>query len=393
MVNLLPAILIGGPPHAGKSVLFHSLVQALRARGIAFHAIRACPDGEGNWSQEIDQDMIRTIRVKGEWTDTFVQRICRDLEQRLLPMLVDMGGRPQIAQYCILQQCTHSLLLLRTDEPESTMAWSRLVETQGLLPLARIFSAREGDAPPIEETPVINGTLIGLERGSSASGPVFEALVNRIATLFSSYSSKDLEKTLFDLAPTELAIDLALSLHMLAPQAKRWELSMIPALLESIPAATPLSVYGSGPQWLYAALAAHADQAPFYQFDPRLGGQNTGWVAPPALHIGPPSTPEITVRIDGVEQVRVLRINIVTKHLDYLEADALQFPPVAPGAGLILHGSMPTWLVTALVRLYQRVGMAWIACYNPPLNSAFVVYSQPERTDHVQGDILPFPVH
>src|SRR5436305_1318113 len=48
MVNLLPAILVGGPPHAGKSVLFYRLTQALRARGLDHHAIRACPDGEGN---------------------------------------------------------------------------------------------------------------------------------------------------------------------------------------------------------------------------------------------------------------------------------------------------------------------------------------------------------
>ena len=99
MVNLLPAILMGGPPHAGKSVLYYNLAQALRKRGIPFHAIRACPDGEGDWSQEIDQDVIWNIRVKGEWTDMFVQRICRDLEQRLLPMLVDMGGRPQGPQF------------------------------------------------------------------------------------------------------------------------------------------------------------------------------------------------------------------------------------------------------------------------------------------------------
>jgi CRISPR-associated protein Csx3 len=58
MVNLLPAVLIGGPPHAGKSVLFYSLTQALRERNIRHHAIRACPDGEGNWSQESDQHLV-----------------------------------------------------------------------------------------------------------------------------------------------------------------------------------------------------------------------------------------------------------------------------------------------------------------------------------------------
>jgi len=34
MVNLLPAILIGGPLHAGKSVLTYSISQALRKRNV-----------------------------------------------------------------------------------------------------------------------------------------------------------------------------------------------------------------------------------------------------------------------------------------------------------------------------------------------------------------------
>src|SRR5947199_923413 len=94
MVNFLPAIIIGGPPHAGKSVLFYSLTQALRTRGIAHHAIRACPDGEGNWSQEAERELTEKIRNKGQWSDEYVERLCRDLSHRLLPMLVDMGGRP-----------------------------------------------------------------------------------------------------------------------------------------------------------------------------------------------------------------------------------------------------------------------------------------------------------
>ncbi|MBV9228005.1 MAG: hypothetical protein JOZ18_01740, partial [Chloroflexi bacterium] len=69
MMNLLPAVLVGGPPHAGKSVLFYRLTQALLECGISHHAIRACPDGEGNWFHEGDPDLVSTIRVKltGEW--------------------------------------------------------------------------------------------------------------------------------------------------------------------------------------------------------------------------------------------------------------------------------------------------------------------------------------
>ncbi len=75
MRNLLPAVLIGGPPHAGKSVLFYGLTQALRERGIRHHAIRACPDGEGNWFQEGDPDTVSRIRmpIRGEWPESLCE--------------------------------------------------------------------------------------------------------------------------------------------------------------------------------------------------------------------------------------------------------------------------------------------------------------------------------
>src|SRR5258708_33552821 len=91
-MNLLPAILFGGPPHAGKSVLFYNLAKVLRERGIPHYAIRACPDGEGNWFYELDQDKARLIRVKGEWTSDSVKRMCLYLERGHLPLPADISG-------------------------------------------------------------------------------------------------------------------------------------------------------------------------------------------------------------------------------------------------------------------------------------------------------------
>ena len=69
-MNSLPAILIGGPPHAGKSVLFYSLTHALRERHIPHHAIRACLDGEGELvtrkpSQHCEPEFVFVSRRHG----------------------------------------------------------------------------------------------------------------------------------------------------------------------------------------------------------------------------------------------------------------------------------------------------------------------------------------
>src|SRR5579883_1534201 len=208
MINLLPAILIGGPPHAGKSVLFHSLAKALHEREIPHHAVRACPDGDGDWFHEIDRTQADNLRIKGKWNDDFVMRTCVDISRRLLPTLVDMGGQPVEQQIEIVRQCTHTLLLLHDEDEASKTFWLKLTETNGLLPLAQISSKQMGTETIDADESVLHGTLVGLERGTLAHGPLFDLLVERIAALFGSYSLTELERTHLTNAPTELVIHL-----------------------------------------------------------------------------------------------------------------------------------------------------------------------------------------
>ncbi len=227
MVNLLPALLIGGPPNAGKSVLFYSLTKTLHERGVRHHAVRACPDGEGNWYQEIhqvlDPEAIRLLRVKKAWSERFVQGIRRDLQQRHLPLLVDVGGQPKEWQLPILQSCTHSLLLLRQDKPDSVDFWQTLVRRAGLLPLAEVYSQQGGASSVTATTPVLKGTLANLERGIPAQGVLFEALVERIIALFSSYSLEELEQAKLALAPADYPVNLDPLLHKLDRARRRMD--------------------------------------------------------------------------------------------------------------------------------------------------------------------------
>jgi CRISPR-associated protein Csx3 len=281
MVNLLPAMLVGGPPHAGKSVLFYHLTQALRAQGIPHHAIRACPDGEGNWFHEGQSETVSTIRVKltGEWPPSFVQRMSQDLEHRCLPFLVDMGGRPRASQMSLFRHCTHSILLLRQDRPDDTERWQQIVADNDLLPLAQIYSEQEGTSTITEDPSLLRGTITGLDRHMpmQEDKPLFNELVKRVATLFRSSDPDDREKRHLAHAPTELTLDLKAALQTFTTASPEWTPAILPAYLESLPAQVPLSVYGVGPNWLYAALAAHAGQQPFFLFDPKLP---FGWVQP-----------------------------------------------------------------------------------------------------------------
>ncbi len=391
MVTTLPAVLIGGPPHAGKSVLFYSLTHALRLRGIRHHAFRACPDGEGNWTQESDAGTVSQIRqsLKGEWPDSFVKRICQDLEHRCLPLLVDMGGRPKESQMCILRECTHAVLLLRADKLDYTQLWQGLIAECNLSLLAQIHSQLEGISTITAPAPALEGTLTGLERHNTTllTGPVFDALVEHIIALFNSYPLQDLEKAKLEQAPTKLVINLYDALYALDPLATKWEPEMLKPFLASVPTHTPLSVYGVGPNWVYAALAAYTDHPSLYQFDPKLP---FGWIQPLALQLSSECFAEVLVEVHPYDDVTKLSISFPPHRLEYFQPLPLPFPPVRADAGLIIDGRLPYWLLTALVRLYREAGVAWIATYHPPKNGAIIVSSRVDT--YIPGNFIAMPI-
>ena len=111
-MTTFPAVLIGGPPHSGKSVLVYSLTRALRDRAVAHYVLRACPDGEGDWSNEAEQQHVRFLRYKGEFTPEFVEQMAAFLQRRHLPLLVDVGGKPTTDQEALFSYCTHAVLLI-----------------------------------------------------------------------------------------------------------------------------------------------------------------------------------------------------------------------------------------------------------------------------------------
>jgi CRISPR-associated protein Csx3 len=393
-MNLLPAVLVGGPPHAGKSVLFYRLTRALREQGIEHYALRACPDGEGNWSHEGPSELMSTLRIKltSEWPPAFIQSISQALENRCLPFLVDMGGDPRPSQECLLKLCSRSILLLREDKPEATLHWQHLVERYNLLPLARLTSRLTGTSVITSDSPILEGIVTGLERSTASArdeeNQLFQALFMCIATLFTSYDSQQQRSFHLERASTELTLDLQEELYTFTATSRRWEPEMLRPLLDRLPGPTPLSVYGIGPSWLYAALAVHTDPQPFYLFDPKLP---FGWIQPISVRHGeePAQASEIAITTRETPGCTILRIRFPHDRLEYFQPEPLAFPPIPCVNGVIIDGRLPYWLLAALVRLYKQAGVAWIAPYYPPSQQAVVVFSRQEFRR--AGELVPLP--
>lgn len=368
-MNLLPAVLIGGPPHAGKSVLAYSLTRALRAREVPHYVLRAYPDGEGDWANESDQELVRAIRVKGYGSPEWIARITRDLDRRHLPLLVDVGGKPTQWQETLFDHCTHAIVLSR--DQASRAEWLARVERHGLILLADVHSDLLGQNELYPSETILRGTLAGLERGQVARGALFDALVERLAILF-AYSSDELRALHLAHAPTELVLELnrlGKTLNALDAQGD-WLPAALPRVLDYLPAAKSLALYDRAPNWLYAALALWARPAPLYQFDVRLG-----WVTPPPLELGtPPDDSPVPARLTFHADYTHIEFQLRESYLDYTEAEGLVVPNVPPPTPIVVSGKLPLWLWTALALAYAHA--PWLGIYQPQLNGAVIVHAR-----------------
>lgn len=375
-MTTLPAIAIGGPPHSGKSVLTYSLTQLLRDQQIDHYVLRACPDGEGDWSNEAAPQTVQAIRQKGQFTPTFIAQVCAALQKRHLPLLVDVGGRPSQADEVIFRQCTHLIILSAT--AEGLAEWRAFAERLGLPLLAELDSARVGEEALFATYPLLRGRLVGLERGRRVTGAVLDHLAGVVRSLF-ALKPGELRQLHLAMAPVELAVDLDRVATTLGLKRNgSWQPAEIPAVLHYLPAQTPLAIYGRAPNWLYTALALHVWPADFYQFDARLG-----WVKPTGFVL---TTKEKWTIADNASLLTCtpitephytrLLVQIPDSYLDYEHIQGCLLPNLAPAKGLVLDGKLPLWLLCGLAQAYRDA--AWLAVYQPQMGDV-VVLSQHEH--------------
>lgn len=391
-MSLFPAILVGGPPHSGKSVLVYSLTQALRARGVAHYALRACPDGEGDFSNETDQAVIRLIRRRGSFSTEFNARVADYLRLRRLPLLVDVGGRPTDDQIDLFTLCTGAVLLVgdRPAEPERYTAdhatWLAILARAGVPLVADLRSDLHGVNGLNDVSPIITGTLAGLERGRFASGPAFDALVDRLAEMLADVAVHPAQLHRVAAPPHVRFLDVEAPAPALGVSGAYWEPGDLPGLMASVPPGESLAIYGRAPNWVYAFLSLHAAPAEVWLFDVRQG-----WMIPPALpHDGdvdlPPAQSGWSYAVEQRPGFTWVELVTTAQYLNPDAPESLPLPPRLKGDGVVLGGRIPHWLLMAAAHQLAP-GFDWLAVYQPPLGGAVVVWSS--AADLPIGHLLP----
>ncbi|HID85712.1 MAG TPA: hypothetical protein EYP54_11570 [Anaerolineales bacterium] len=375
-----PGILLMGPPNCGKSVLAHWLTRQLWQRRVAHFLLRTAPDGEGNWFYEGEPEAVIPLRLdhKGRYTPELVREMLRVVRERHLPLLVDMGGKPRGEQRKLMTVCTHGILLYRTEEQRAQ--WHQWLSEEHS-PL-RLIAELRSDLDAVERiettVPLLRGVIGGLRRHPPyRPGLVAQALLERLADLL-GYDEATLAAYHAQTAPEGADFlhldDLARALGQEVPHW--WTPEELPAALAHL-TPKPYALYGRGPVWLTASIAAHLAPHPVWLFD-----MHFGWIPLPEVVPEPRPPWLLTLRERGLaDEVSV------TLEEPFVHWGTLPWRGPRKGSrGVILSGKLPRWAFAAWVR-YLQPSRPWIAIYDPRFLGAVVVASRDGRP--AVGSLIP----
>lgn len=179
------AILVGGPPESGKSVLSNALrVGVLGKRAdVQVYLHRANWDGEGNHTYEtLDSELVARLRkennVKLHHHPNANELIGRyfgyhakateNIRKVMDLALVDVGGVPDPVKTPVVEQCSHYIVISRY--PDKVQEWHDLCGEK-LKPLAVIHSVQEERLEVLQTEPFLEIVAGQWKRESPRSVP------------------------------------------------------------------------------------------------------------------------------------------------------------------------------------------------------------------------------
>ena len=147
-------ILVGGPPHSGKTVFIDALASKLPRDKTT--TVRACPDGESFWSNGMQQIVTRGLRRKGPFSKWFLDKKRKEIleaKEKFDIVIVDVGGmidRPDKKVF-IEEKLCDKCIIVSSDE-EAKKEWEEKCAAFDMECIASIISEQR----PLND--MINGS-------------------------------------------------------------------------------------------------------------------------------------------------------------------------------------------------------------------------------------------
>lgn len=357
-------IVFCGPPHSGKSVFIANLIDKMPTD--AYTIIRACPDGEGTWSNNKNQNEISRVRKKGKFTKSFIDDACQAIDNQTNKIvLVDVGGVMSKENEQVFQHCD-SFVVLSSDEKKK-QEWLGFGQRLGLECVGCLDSSLEGQEEIYSRVPYFQGRIVGLERGEIfEDSQVIKAIVSDIVQKSKYGEKKEIEDSEFTgimIDDTELGFELGYGKEIFiedgTPIKKvRWAESALPQVYQSIQekvnSEQPVRINGIRANFVLCAICKAAK---------KQGVRDVS-----AYDIRTKSYIPIRdlPKKKGLKQVEGLAYNIIeNKENVFMDIDITKeqysledyeqciLPQIKAGKKLYLSGRMPLWLLASISSSYD----------------------------------------
>ena len=216
-------VVICGSPHSGKTVFVTNLYKMLPQKYTAI--VRACPDGEGVFSNNQEQEQILLTKRKGKMSEEYIKCVKERIENETAPIvLIDVGGLRSRENEEIMEKCNAAVILDKSEE--DIEHWKRFCMKNNLDILAEIKSKRgqEEKSYISQFNPHIKANISNLERGQDKFEDI--TLLTLRKRIFDIALQKGLERKGQELLTENDVLDMrkvAKDLKMLRDDNIYWE--------------------------------------------------------------------------------------------------------------------------------------------------------------------------
>ena len=354
-------IVVGGPPHSGKSVFLWELKRLLPIG--SYMPIRAAPDGEGDWTQLLYQggaSLTKTLRQKGAFSPEFVQWASNAVKHCTARFgLIDIGGKPSDENRKICQYA--DALVIVSSQEENVQEWKQFAASVGLQVLAVLHTSLDASSEWWRRHELFfEGLVIGLDRERFSGSKTIETFVQFLQEIV---PLGDEEKHMNTLTIKQIADligkqeeDYTLP-NGRTVRGLNWSPKELPLVFEKL---KPISALGSAwfidgpaPQWLIVALLDALHPCSILLSDAKVEG---GKVA-----IGQRKFPQGAGSGELEFLVHPRSKGFVVRYGSQNPISAALLPELVPpalpvvGKPVFLNGKTSTWGVAEIASCYQHV--------------------------------------
>lgn len=363
-------IIFCGPPHSGKSVLFTNLSNALPAD--SYSTVRGCPDGEGHWSNNPNQNETLLVKQKSEFTPEFVENVCEiiDNQKNHSIVMVDVGGKISPENAEIFKHCD-SFVILSNDESQKN-EWLQFGKGLGLTCLACLDSSLKGKDEIYSKKPYLQGKITNLERGTTLkNSSIINSLILDILSKVNytekpKFLNSSSSEILIDNLDLGFELGYGQTLEYINPDngesqiAKNviWPTSSLPkikkAVSEKVRADKPLKLYGFRANFIVANIAKTAKQCGCK--DISIYDIWTNTYIPlrklPQKH-GVRQVTSLSYELLENKENAFLDISIPDGIYEAEEFDDCVLPKIDKDKNLFISGRLPHWLLASIITSYD----------------------------------------